>query len=90
MRDDLRKANLVLPCRIKELDGTSCLNRATHFWGTITFCCDHFDEFVIGMFDLSDEMRSRRHVDLLRYYAKRTRVESRIDPPSEPEDKSKG
>lgn len=33
-------------CDIKGKDGTRCSKSATHEWGKIHFCCEHFDQFI--------------------------------------------
>lgn len=78
-------------CGMKKMDGHPCGSIATHHWGPVLLCCPHFDEFIISMFDLAEEVRRRRHSDLVTYFESQRQQASRIlgpdIPPCEDENK---
>ena len=59
-------------CAIRLPDKSSCTKVATHRWGPVEFCCEHFDQFVDGLFDLRDAFRARRHIHIVEEYNRRT------------------
>ena len=58
--------------------GNKCGNPACHHWGSVVFCCDHFDQFVAGLFDTRAAVNERRHVDVVEEYNRKTKQTSVI------------
>lgn len=52
-------------CRMLTLMREPCATPARHVWGSFGFCCNHFDEFMIALFDLKAAVELRRHHDLV-------------------------
>jgi hypothetical protein len=65
-------------CDIKGPEGKPCEKPAVHQWGPVKFCCDHFSQFVEGMFDLKDAVQQRHHEEWVRLYEIETGRRSRI------------
>jgi hypothetical protein len=59
-------------------DGGKCPVPASHQWGTVNFCCTHFDQFVTGLLDLKEAVNERRHLDIIEEYNRRTKRPSQI------------
>lgn len=55
-------------CVFKNPDKSECLKPATHHWGPVEMCCDHFDLFVDGLLDLKDAIQERRHTEIVEEY----------------------
>jgi hypothetical protein len=64
-------------CQMKR-SGTRCTARATHHWGAVLFCCDHFDEFIVAMFDLNRGLSTQAHRDFVSLFDERTKSHSRL------------
>ena len=58
-------------CTFRNPDKRECGNPASHKWGPVAMCCDHFDQFVAGLLDLKDAITERRHIDIVEEYNRR-------------------
>jgi hypothetical protein len=68
-----------MACGIRNPDGSACLKQATHHWGTVEFCCDHFDAFVWGSIIPERPSGKPQHIDIVEEYNLRTAQSSLID-----------
>jgi hypothetical protein len=66
-------------CAIKRPDKSACPKPAAHRWGTVEFCCEHFDLFVEGLLDLKKAVQERRHIDMVEEYNRKTKRSSLIE-----------
>lgn len=62
-------------CQIKR-EGMACGESATHHWGPVRFCCDHFDQFIASMFDLNAEAHRELHREFVAMFELRTKQRS--------------
>jgi hypothetical protein len=68
-----------MACAIKQTDGSACLKTPTHHWGAVEFCCDHFDQFVSGLFETRGAIsEERKHLEIVEEYNRRTKRTSVI------------
>jgi hypothetical protein len=71
-------------CAIKMPDGSPCLWPPNHHWGKVEFCCEHFDRFIEGLFDLKTAVEVEKgqykpsHLELIEEYNRRTKRTSVI------------
>lgn len=70
--------DLSLECQIKT-KGKQCGKAATHHWGPVRFCCDHFDQFIAAMFDLNAEANKEMHKEFVELFEHRTKHSSRLN-----------
>jgi hypothetical protein len=42
------------------------------------FCCDHFSEFIVTLYDLEAAVADRRHVELVKMYEDNVKHLSRL------------
>ena len=61
-------------CDMKGTDGKPCQMAATHHWGPVQCCCEHFSRLVEGMFDLSEGVKLERHRYLVKFYEERAKI----------------
>jgi len=62
-------------CAIKNRDGSECKNPVSHHWGTVEFCCEHFDSFVWGSIVPRREKEKEykpSHLEIIQEYESRT------------------
>lgn len=62
-------------CQIVK-DGVACNEDGNHVWGTIVFCCNHFDIFVADMFKLKHAVLERQHNYFIQAFEKQTKQSS--------------
>jgi hypothetical protein len=53
-------------------DGSPCEKPVTHFWGTVEFCCEHFDAFVWGSIVPGKGEYKPSHLEMIEEYNRRT------------------
>jgi hypothetical protein len=56
----------------------NCPDTATHEWGKVHFCCNHFDGLVAALYDLNEAVAKRQHTELVELYETRMGRPSRM------------
>jgi len=70
-------------CAARNLDGSNCLELVTHYWGKseearLYYCCAHFSELVIAIYDANEALKQKRHEELVAFVEENTETLRRI------------
>jgi hypothetical protein len=79
-----------LQCEMKMPDGSRCPELAVHHWGPVNFCCPHFDDLVMALYDLQGAVSENRHEALVQLYEQNSKHLSRMADLHCPEKKEGG
>ena len=60
------------------VDGKQCEAPASHKWGPLHYCCDHFDRLVVAMFEIRNAVAEEHHKRIVREFEERAKQSSRI------------